>query len=159
MTRGPAVIATPKIEKSDAPWRTLDEIADNALLALPGSTLSMINFPQKAGEPVSLRLKLPSDPHRIGLNWVYVDPVSAKVLRVDRLSEQPLGVQMMRLMTPIHYGTIGGYTTRILWIFVGLLPGALFITSLLMWWNRSLSKKWRPTPEPVPETTAIGSSD
>jgi uncharacterized iron-regulated membrane protein len=143
LTHGPAVIPPPKVAKSPAPWRSLDEITDSALRALPGSTLSMMNFPQKAGEAVSIRLKLPSDPHRIGLNWVYVDPVSAKVLRVDRLSEQPLGVQMMRLMTPIHYGTVGGYTTRILWIFAGLMPGVLFVTSLLMWWNRSLSKKPR----------------
>jgi len=143
MTRGPAVIVPPKIATGNAPWKSLDEMANNALRALPGSTLSMINFPQKSGDALSLRLKLSSDPHRIGLNWVYVEPVSAEVLRVDRLSDQPLGVKMMRLMTPIHYGTFGGYTTRVLWIFAGLMPGTLFITSLLLWWNRSLSKKWR----------------
>jgi uncharacterized iron-regulated membrane protein len=143
ITCGPAVIAPPKIAKTNAHWRSLDEMAANALRALPGSTLSMLNFPQKPGDALSFRLKLSSDPHRIGLNWVYVDPVSARVLRVDRLSEQPLGVKMMRLMTPIHYGTFGGSTTRVLWIFVGVVPGMLFITSLLMWWNRSLSKKWR----------------
>ena len=143
VTRGPAVIAPPKVARTNAHWRSLDELADNALRALPGSTLSMINFPQKQGEALSFRLKLPSDPHRIGLNWVYIDPVSAKVLRVDRLSDQPRGVQLMRIMTPIHYGTFGGYTTRVLWIFVGLIPGMLFLTSILMWWNRSLSKKWR----------------
>jgi Carboxypeptidase regulatory-like domain len=31
--------------------------------------------------------------------------------------------------------------TRLLWIAAGLLPGVLFITALVMWWNRSLSKK------------------
>jgi hypothetical protein len=30
---------------------------------------------------------------------------------------------------------------RILWILVGLMPGMLFATSILKWWNRSLSKK------------------
>ena len=143
MTGGPSIIPPPKLQQSNAPWRPLDEIAKNALDALPGSTLSMINFPQKPGEAMSLRLKLPSDPHRIGLNWVYLDPTSGNVLRLDRFSEQPLGVQMMRLMTPVHYGTIGGYATRILWIMAGLMPGVLFVTSLLMWWNRSLSKKRR----------------
>ena len=143
MTGGPSIIPPPKLQQSNAPWRPLDEIAKNALDALPGSTLSMINFPQKPGEAMSLRLKLPSDPHRIGLNWVYLDPMSGNVLRLDRFSEQPLGVQMMRLMTPLHYGTIGGYATRILWIMAGLMPGVLFVTSLLMWWNRSLSKKRR----------------
>jgi len=98
-------------------------------------------WPAKQGDAFMLRLQLPSDPHRIGLNWAYVDPGTAEVLRVDRFSEQPLGVQVMRLITPIHYGTFGGYTTRILWVLAGLLPGILFITSLLLWWNRSLSKK------------------
>jgi uncharacterized iron-regulated membrane protein len=158
VTGGPAVMPTPKIGKSTAPWRSLDEIAANALQAIPGSSLSMIVFPQKPGEPVSLRLKLASDPHRIGLNWVYVDPISARVLRVDRLADQPLGVQMMRLMTPIHYGTFGGYTTRILWIFAGLMPGVLFVTSLLMWWSRSLSKKRRRLRRPLREPAVIGSS-
>jgi uncharacterized iron-regulated membrane protein len=158
ITRGPSVIAPPRIANMKVQWRSLDEMADNALRALPGSTLSMINFPQKEGETLSFRLKLPADPHRIGLNWIYVDPVSAKVLRIDRFSDQPAGVKMMRIMTPLHYGTFGGYTTRVLWIFVGLMPGVLFVTSILMWWNRSLSKKSRrarvkrsPTLEPMRE--------
>ncbi|MDQ6759934.1 MAG: PepSY domain-containing protein, partial [Acidobacteriota bacterium] len=119
MTGGPSTIPPPKLQQSNDPWRPLDEIAKNALDALPGSTLSMINFPQKPGQAMSLRLKLPSDLHRIGLNWVYLDPMSGHVLRLDRFREQPLGVQLMRLMTPVHYGTIGGYATRILWIMAG----------------------------------------
>lgn len=141
LTRGPAEIRPPRVTDWDTSRRSLDEIAQSGLHALPGSALSMIIFPTRRGDAFSLRLKLPGDPHRIGLNWVYVDPSTAVVLRVDRLSEQPLGVQIMRLMTPLHYGTIGGYATRVLWLLAGLSPAVLFVTSLLMWWNRSLSKK------------------
>lgn len=140
LTGGPAVIAPPKA-KNQGPRKSLDEIAQSGLKALPGSKLSMILWPVKPDDAFTLRLQLPTDPHRIGLNWAYVDPVTAQVLRLDRFSEQPLGVQIMRLMTPIHYGTFGGYTTRLLWVVAGLLPGILFLTSLLMWWNRSLSKQ------------------
>jgi uncharacterized iron-regulated membrane protein len=156
VTRGPAVVAPPKISPAKVPWRSLDEMAENALAALPRSTLSMINFPQKPGDALSFRLKLSSDPHRIGLNWVYVDPVSSRVLRVDKLADQPPGVKLMRWMTPIHYGTFGGYTTRVLWIFAGLMPGTLFVTSLLMWWNRSLSKKWRRRAVRPPQAVSTG---
>jgi len=140
LTGGPAVIPPPKSIDPKLPRKSLDEMVANAIAALPGSKLSMILWPANAGDAFMLRLQLPSDPHRIGLNWVYVDPGTARVLRLDKFSEQPLGVQVIRLMTPIHYGTFGGYATRILWIFAGLMPGVLFITSLLMWWNRSLSK-------------------
>lgn len=80
------------------------------------------------------------------MNWVYVDPPTAQVLRVDRFDQQPLGAKIIRLLTPLHYGTIGGLITRILWMVTGLMPGVFFVTSLLMWWNRVLSKKTRRSP-------------
>ncbi|MGA3238141.1 MAG: PepSY-associated TM helix domain-containing protein [Bryobacteraceae bacterium] len=143
LTRGPAEIAPPKATQPGPVRRSLDEIQQNALSAVPGSAPSMIVFPAKRGDAFTLRLRLPSDPHRIGMNWVYVDPSTARVLRVDRFDRQPLGVKIVRLITPLHYGTIGGLATRILWVATGLMPGILFVTSLLMWWNRVLSKKWR----------------
>ncbi len=143
LTGGPAELAPPKARNSDTPRRTLDEIQASALRALPDAEPSMIIFPARRGEPFTLRLRRPSDLHRIGMNWVYVDPGTAQVLRVDRFDQQPLGVKVIRLMTPLHYGTIGGLATRILWVVAGLLPGLLFVTSLLLWWNRRLSKKWR----------------
>ncbi len=100
----------------------------------------MIVFPARPGDAVTLRLRLPSDHHRIGMNWVYVDPSTAQVLRVDRFDQQPLGVKIIRLITPLHYGTIGGLPTRILWVAAGLMPGVFFVTALVMWWNRVLSK-------------------
>ena len=143
LTGGPAEIRPPRASQPDAPRRSLDEIQQSALRAIPDAEPSMIIFPAKRGESFTLRLRRPSDPHRIGLNWVYVDPSTAQVLRVDRFDLQPLGVKIIRLITPLHYGTIGGVTTRILWVIAGLAPGIFFVTALLMWWNRSLSKKWR----------------
>jgi uncharacterized iron-regulated membrane protein len=162
LTGGPAEVAPPQALHPGAPRRSLDEIQNAALRALPGSAPSMITFPAKRNDPFTMRLCLPSDPHRIGMNWVYVDPSTAQVLRVDRFDRQPLGVKIIRLFTPLHYGTIGGYATRILWLITGLMPGVFFVTALLMWWNRTLSKKWRrsdraaparaaqPEPEPTP---------
>jgi uncharacterized iron-regulated membrane protein len=141
LTGGPAHIPPPRIAPLSSPRRSLDEIAASGLRALPGSTLSMIIFPVSRDDPFTLRLKLSGDLHRIGLNWVYVDQATARVLRVDKFGDQPLGVKIIRLMTPLHYGTIAGYATRVLWLLSGLMPGVLFVTSLLMWWNRSLSKK------------------
>jgi hypothetical protein len=43
-----------------------------------------------------------------------------------------------RDLYPLHFGTFGGNVTRILWIIVGLAPAVLYVTGLLMWWNRSI---------------------
>jgi len=39
----------------------------------------------------------------------------------------------------LHFGRMGR-VTEILWTILGLAPAALFITGLLMWWNRKLRK-------------------
>ncbi|OFW42426.1 MAG: hypothetical protein A3J28_04760 [Acidobacteria bacterium RIFCSPLOWO2_12_FULL_60_22] len=143
LTGGPAVIPPPQVAARNGPRRSLDEILESARRALPDSAPSMIIFPANPSEAFSLRMRRSSDPHRLGLNWVYVDPASARVLRVDRFDRQPRGVQLIRLMIPLHYGTIGGLFTRVLWVVAGLMPGVLFSAALLMWWNRVLSKKRR----------------
>ncbi|MBV8731107.1 MAG: PepSY domain-containing protein [Acidobacteriia bacterium] len=159
LTGGPAEIPPPKATQQGASRRSLDEIQAAGLAVIPDSAPSMIIFPAKKGDAFTLRLRRPSDPHRIGLNWVYIDPSTAKVLRVDRFDQQPRGVQIIRLLTPLHYGTIGGYATRILWVITGLMPGLFFVTALLMWWNRTLSKKWRRARRRIPafaaEPTAV----
>ena len=143
LTGGPAEIPPPQVAALNGPRRSLDEILGSAQRALPDSEPSQIIFPIKTEDAFTLRMRRASDPHRIGLNWVYVDPATAQVLRVDRFDRQPLGVQIIRLMTPLHYGTVGGIPTQVLWIAVGLVPGVLFTTAVLMWWNRSLAGKWR----------------
>jgi uncharacterized iron-regulated membrane protein len=155
LTHGPAEIAPPRATAPRAPRRSLDEIQASALRALPDAEPSMIIFPAKAGDPFTLRLRRPSDPHRIGLNWVYVDPSSARVLRIDRFDQQPAGVKIIRLITPLHYGTIGGYATRVLWVLVGLTPGVFFVTGLLLWWNRKLVKKWKRRRRPASDTSEL----
>ncbi len=149
VTRGPAEIPPPKVAPLNGPRRSLDEILESAQRALPDSEPSQIIFPTKPDDAFTLRMRRPSDPHRIGLNWLYVDPASAQVLRVDRFDQQSFGVQAIRFMTPLHYGTFGGIFTQVLWIAIGLMPAALFVTSLLMWWNRSLSWKWRRARRPA----------
>jgi len=152
LTGGPAEL--PAITVDAAQPLPLDAIVAQARQALPGGEPTMVNFPGKADAPISVRLKLPSDMHRIGYNYVLLNPATAGVLRVEKFSDLPLGVQFIRFMTPLHYGTFGGTTTRILYILLGFIPLLLFGTGLAMWWNRVLIKRFaqkKKAPEFTPE--------
>jgi len=46
-------------------------------------------------------------------------------------------------MFGLHFGTFWGHPSRIVWLLVGISPLILFVSGLLMWWNRSLSKVFR----------------
>jgi len=116
----------------------------------PGATAVQFAIPQKPGDPVTVRTKEPRDWHRIGLNYVYLEPGDGRVIRSDRFSEATLATQMILFMYPLHFGRFGGrlnpaafYGVMALYVVVGLTPFVLMISGLLMYWNRSLSKKWR----------------
>jgi uncharacterized iron-regulated membrane protein len=53
------------------------------------------------------------------------------------------GDQIIRTFLGAHFGNFGGLGTRILWAAIGLAPPFLFVTGVIMWWNRVLSKEGR----------------
>ncbi len=116
----------------------------------PGAHAIAFSFPQKPGDPVTIRLKQERDWHRIGLSYVYLEPADATVLRNDPFAAASLGTQLIRLMYPLHFGRFGGrwgrvpfYGVMALYVVIGVAPALLMVTGLLMYWNRSLSKRWR----------------
>ncbi|MEH2126412.1 PepSY-associated TM helix domain-containing protein [Nostoc sp.] len=104
--------------------------------ALPGAVIKSIYFPGKPEDALQIRMKLPQESSNYGDSNVYLDQYSGKVLRVDNALKMPLGDRVLNSFTPLHYGTFGGLPTRILYIFVGLAPLILFITSFVMWKHR-----------------------
>ena len=46
------------------------------------------------------------------------------------------------VQTYLHFGNFGGAPVKVLWVILGLAPSLLSVTGFLMWWNRSLAKKW-----------------
>ena len=59
--------------------------------------------------------------------------------------------RVLLLMYPLHFGRFGGrwgsptlyYGVMVFYVIVGVTPFVLMATGLLMYWNRSFSKKWR----------------
>lgn len=133
-----------------------------ALKAQPGTQFVSLTFPKKAGDAVVVRTKEPRDWHRIGLNWVYLEPGTGAVIRSTRFGEADLGTQAVSLMYPLHFGRFGGrwgtasfYGVMVLYVLIGLAPVALWVTGLLMYWNRSLSKRFRRTGKTGPVRVAV----
>jgi len=129
--------------------------------AQPGTRFVSLSFPKKPGDTLSVRTKEAYDWHRIGLNHVYLEPGTAQVIRSARFSEASTASQAVLLMYPLHFGRFGGrwgttafYGVMVLYILIGLAPVALMVTGLLMYWNRSLSKKFRRSRVPGRPVTA-----
>jgi uncharacterized iron-regulated membrane protein len=154
---GTEVITDPP--KAQSLWAAraipVEQYIRTAEQAMPGARAIHVGFPQKEGEPVSLRMKEANDWHRVGLSWVYLEPATGAVLRVDRLRDMPLATKLIRWMTPFHFGRFGerfgaGDWLRVvilvLYLIFGLAPPLLLLTGVLMYWNRVLSKKRARAP-------------
>ncbi len=117
----------------------------------PGTMAVQLSFPRSSGDPVTVRTKeLQGDWHRIGLNYVYLEPADGRLLGSIRFSDANAATQGILFMYPLHFGRFGGHWNRVVYygvmvgyVAIGLSPFVLAITGLLMYWNRSFVKKLR----------------
>ena len=140
-TGTPVVIATPRVEPVKE-WVSLDVALEAAMKAVPGGTPTLFRLAAKPNEVHSLHHLLPGDWRTQGDHVAYVNPGTAEVVRVTYHEDVPLGARLQRDIFGLHFGTFWGHPTRVIWVVMGLLPIPLFVTGVLMWWNRSLSKIW-----------------
>ena len=60
--------------------------------------------------------------------------------------QQTVGDQTIRWFYYLHFGNFAGSGVKTIWVIFGLAPVVLFVTGLLMWWNRVLSKLFERQP-------------
>ena len=73
---------------------------------------------------------------------VYLDQYDGSILYEYNPVTAPTGRQIVRnWFVPIHFGEIGGFLTRVLWFILGLLPGVLWVTGILIWTGKNKKKK------------------
>lgn len=137
----------------------LDKVFAAAIQTIPDAELTILTFPTGRDGSFTVRKKLPDDWSRLGNQYLYIDQYSGDVLRVDLLAHLPAGARLVNAMAPLHYGSFGGHWTRILWILMGPVPGVLAISGFLMWWNRVISKRLRPSQTTVQFLPDAGASD
>jgi PepSY-associated TM region len=72
----------------------------------------------------------------IDLSTVEIETATAKVRSASKVSESPLLFQVILTVVALHYGTLGGLTTQILYLAIGLMPIVLLTMGYLMWRQR-----------------------
>jgi len=118
----------------DARMANLDLALAAAQSALPEAQVTTIRLPVRSGEPIAVRMKLPSDWRKVGSNQVFVGE-NAEVLKVDRVSDAALPLRAVEGFAPVHFGEFAGLSVRILWSLLGFVPSLLFVSGMRIWWR------------------------
>jgi uncharacterized iron-regulated membrane protein len=85
----------------------------------------------------------PSVPMELMEDEVVFNPASGAILMDTSSARWTPGERFSLAVYSLHFGDFGGLPLQILWALLGLIPGVLVITAYVMWWNRSLKKKWK----------------
>lgn len=126
-------LSTSPLSVPDAP---VNQIVALARAQYPNEQLSEIEIPQRPTEAWQFHFFSHGGIDLGNAELVVIDRRSAKVLAAHRTADLPIAIRAVILLRPLHYGTIGGHVTRVLWIFLGLTPTILFFTGFVIWRKR-----------------------
>jgi uncharacterized iron-regulated membrane protein len=126
------------------PSVTLDTVIARARQANPAQPAIRVDLPGTPTSPyVVVATRAPEDGARASTT-TFVDRYSGAVLEVRR-GGQPAtwGDAVIAWLAPLHTGHFGGPVVHVVWAVLGLAPTVLFVTGLLMWWNRVIVPRRR----------------
>lgn len=128
----------------------LNDLLRRAREGSPRSRLLSVSFP--ANDRGHIRVFMArEEPMSYGTaDYHYFDPFTGAHAGVWRRGiNRSAGDWVMAWLGPLHFGTFGGegwagVAVKAGWMVLGLSPAVLGVSGLLMYWNRSLSKKIQP---------------
>ncbi len=103
---------------------------------MPDGKTTLVMFSEHEPQKITVHKKLPQDSPRFALSSVELDRYRGEVLKVDKVVEPPPKFKILIAFGFLHFGLFGGLPTRILYVFIGLMPTVLLITGLVMWKRR-----------------------
>jgi uncharacterized iron-regulated membrane protein len=133
-----AVTGTPpdpvlRVDPQGRPPLPLDQLVTAADTAIDGRILR-VSFPQSPTAPLTVRKEWDDWNQTRNHAMVSVDPYTGRVLDVyDSRQHASIGRLLVQWTYPLHFGLWGGMTTRILYVVLGLVPLAAFVTGFWRW--------------------------
>lgn len=126
-----------KSEKNKIRPALIDYIK-SAESVVPGRRVGRIILGEKPNQAIRTVLYETSfhEPHKS--STVYLNPYDASVIRKELFTDRESGDSMVAWLVGVHFGIYGGVVSRLLLCVFGLLLPILFVTGLLMWWNRKV---------------------
>ena len=138
----PPKLELPKHEQNI--WADLPGMIEQAKQASPGAQFGGAFFPGTRNGALTLLMARGPQRRFTQMDYVYFDPITGRQLAIwHRGVTDTWGSRFIFWLSPLHFGYDFGLAIKILWAVLGCAMPLLSITGVLMYWNRTLSKKWR----------------
>jgi uncharacterized iron-regulated membrane protein len=136
----PQFVVSPR---NDAPWTDLRLMIREAERSSPNAKFAGAFFPSNDKGALTLLMARRAPRNFTSMDYVYFDPASGRQLALwHRGMNNTWGGRFIFWLSPLHFGYDWGLAIKILWATLGCSLPILAITGVLMYWNRSLRKRW-----------------
>ncbi|MGK6318321.1 PepSY-associated TM helix domain-containing protein [Sphingomonas sp. DT-204] len=139
--RAPESRPAPTISSRSAPppsigGAALDRFVETARRAYPTLEIGEIQFPLQSGTPLGLMGQ--ADAHLVTRrgNAVWIDTATGHVVKVVRGEALSGHQRIAEMADPLHFGTLGGLPTKIIWFLFGVALTGLSVTGVMIHSNR-----------------------
>jgi uncharacterized iron-regulated membrane protein len=130
--------------RGNAPWVDLNQMIRQAEQSSPNAKFAGAFFPNSDKNALTLLMARGEARNFTQMDYVYFDPATGKELALwHRGVTDTWGAGFIFWLSPLHFGYDWGLAIKILWATLGCALPLLSITGVIMYWNRSLSRKWR----------------
>lgn len=111
---------------------------------MAGFNIMGIRLPKKAGDPVVFTGNA-GESRLLGEynSSVSVDPASFTIVKTLDFKTAGTGKKLNASVVQLHFGNYGGVALKIVYCLLGLAPGALALSGMLIWWRRKFLAKRR----------------
>jgi uncharacterized iron-regulated membrane protein len=134
------------------PTIALSQLLQKADIAMPDGKTTSVSFNEKQPHEFTITKHFAEqETGRFDLSTVQIDRYSGKVLSANKVLKPDAFFSVLVVIANLHFGTIAGLPTRILYVFVGIVPLLLLITGTKMFiarkWNKATKKEVRDLAE------------
>ncbi|MEP1420489.1 MAG: PepSY-associated TM helix domain-containing protein [Erythrobacter sp.] len=116
--------------------RPIAEIAKVAQSSIPDMQITRIQYPVTSAQPFTVLGVRDNPLLRNRANRVFIDPVDLSVIKSQPEEDISTVAYLNEMADPLHFGTFGGLTTKIIWFVFGLFVSGLSITGVWLTWRR-----------------------
>ena len=111
----------------------IDDAADVARAAYPGSRVTSAGFPQGPRGVYRVSLRVSADDHARAGPTLFIDPRSREVISRSDATTRGGGDTFLLWQRILHEGSAGGEAGRFVTFLGGAMPPVLMVTGLLIW--------------------------
>ena len=130
--------------KPGDPVLPLSELYHRAQEAVPTEQISAMSLPDDPGDSVFFSIIPSRTPRYLHYEALMLHPSTGEVVHWhDSWADDKSGDVLIGVMFMMHFASFENLFLRSVIAIFGITPAILAITGVLMYWNRSLSKKWR----------------